>query len=65
MSVQEIPTMLSIAEAADRTGLPRHYVRQLVLQGKIVYISSGKKYFVNLNSLVAFLYEGERNENRK
>lgn len=65
MNVQDIPTMVSIPEAADRTGLSRHYVRQLVLQGKIVYISVGRKYLVNLNSLASFLNEGEHNGHRE
>ena len=60
MSVISIPTMLTIPEAAARTGLSKHYLRQLVLQGKIVYISAGRKYLINMNSLAAFLNKGER-----
>lgn len=60
MSVISIPTMLTIPEAAERTGLSKHYLRQLVLQGKIVYISAGRKYLINMNSLAAFLNKGER-----
>lgn len=55
-----IPTMLTISEAAELTGLSKHYLRQLVLQGKIVYISAGRKYLINMNSLAAFLNKGER-----
>ena len=60
MSVILIPTMLTIPEAAERTGLSKHYLRQLVLQGRIVYISAGRKYLINMNSLAAFLNKGER-----
>lgn len=60
MSVLSIPIMLTIPEAAERTGLSKHYLRQLVLQGKIVYISAGRKYLINMNSLAAFLNKGER-----
>ena len=60
MSVISIPTMLTIPEAAERTGLSKHYLRQLVLQGRIVYISAGRKYLINMNSLAAFLNKGER-----
>ncbi len=60
MSNLTVPTMLTIPEAAERTGLSKHYLRQLVLQGKIVYISAGRKYLINMNSLAAFLNKGER-----
>ena len=51
----KIPTMLTINQAAERTGLPKTFIRQLIWDRKIVYIRSGQKYLVNLEKLCDFL----------
>ncbi len=51
----KIPTMLTINQAAERTNLPKWYIRQLVWDKKICYVRSGKKYLVNLEKLCDFL----------
>ena len=43
-----IPDMVSISEAARRTGLSYYFLRDLCLQKKIVFIRSGKKYLINV-----------------
>ncbi|MBQ6733555.1 MAG: excisionase family DNA-binding protein [Lachnospiraceae bacterium] len=50
-----IPTMLTIKETANRTGLAAYYIRQLVLKNEIYYIRCGSKYLVNLERLEAYL----------
>lgn len=55
-----VPTMLSIAEAAERSGLAQHYVRQLCLTNQIVYVRAGKKYLVNFEKLIDFLNTGTK-----
>lgn len=55
----QIPKMLSIAQTAKVIGLAKHYVRQLVLQGKVKYIRSGVKYLLNLDSLINYLNNGD------
>ena len=55
----QIPKMLSIAQTAKVIGLAKHYVRQLVLQGKVKYIRSGVKYHLNLDSLINYLNNGD------
>lgn len=50
-----VPTMLSINEAAERTNLPRTFIRKLCWDNKITYVRSGKKYLVNLEKLCDYL----------
>ena len=56
---EKLPQMLTINEAAKEAGLKTYFVRQLVLQNKIKYVKSGRKYLINLNSLIGFLNAGE------
>ena len=55
----KIPTMKSICECSQITELAKYHVRQLVLQDKIKYIKAGRKYLVNLESLIEYLNNGE------
>lgn len=50
-----IPTMLTIGEVAERTGLAKHYIRQLVLNGEIYYLKAGRKYLINYERLIEYL----------
>lgn len=49
------PTMLTIKQTAERTGLAVHYIRQLCLQGKIVYRKAGNKFLINYERFIDFL----------
>ena len=53
------PTMKTINEVAKITGLAKHYIRQLVLQNKIVHVKAGKKFLINLEKFIEFLNNGE------
>lgn len=55
----KIPTMLTIKQTAELTGLAQHYVRQLCLQNKICYVKAGNRYLINLERFVEFLDTGE------
>ncbi len=50
-----IPEMVSIREAAKRTGLSYDSIRKMMLSGKIVYIRIGRKFFINFGKLCEFL----------
>ena len=50
-----IPTMKTIDETAVLFGLPKHWVRQKVLNGEIVAVRSGKRYLVNVDKLIEYL----------
>jgi excisionase family DNA binding protein len=55
-----VPEMLTTSETAERSGLAKHYVRQLVLQGKIVHVRAGKKYLVNIDKFYDYLNSGDQ-----
>lgn len=50
-----IPTMKTIDDTAVLLGLPKHWVRQKVLNGEIVAVKSGKRYLVNVDKLIEYL----------
>lgn len=51
--------MKPIKEASEETGLSYHCIRKLCLEGKIKFIKSGAKYYINMNSLLAYCGAGE------
>lgn len=57
--MNEIPEMVTIRQAAVRTGLSYDYLRKLCLQRKIVFVKAGTKYLINMGKLAAFLNSGE------
>ena len=56
-----VPKMIGIAEASKQTGLSYDFIRKLCLQDKIVYVRAGVKYLINLDKLLEFLNQGEKN----
>lgn len=56
---KNVPTMKSICECSQIAGLAKYHVRQLVLQDKVKYVKAGRKYLVNLESLIEYLNNGE------
>jgi len=54
-----VPKMMTIAETAIETGLPVHFLRQLVLQRKIVFVKAGSKYLINFDRLIEYLNHGD------
>lgn len=50
--------MFTIAEAAEFFGIPKHFVRQLVLTNAIPSIKAGKKYLINEKMLENYLQNG-------
>ena len=57
-----MPEMLSIRETAKRTGLSPYLLRRLIAEKRIVCITCGKKYLVNLSSVIALLNGAETTE---
>lgn len=57
-TVNTIPRMRTIKEAAAELGIPYHTIRQWCLEKKIIHIMAGNKYLVNLDKLVEFLNTG-------
>ena len=61
---QSIPVMLPIKEAAELTGLSYHFIRQLCLERKIVFVRAGNKYLINMDRFIDFL-NGELSEEHR
>ena len=49
------PTMVTINRAAELTGLPYSYIRNLCLTKQIVFVKSGCKFLINWEKLISFL----------
>ena len=47
--------MITIQEAMQISGLPYYAVRKLCLDGKVVFVRSGKKIYLNRESFENFL----------
>ena len=58
----QVPVMLTIREAARRSGLSYDAIRKLCLQRKIVFIRVGTKYLVNWERFCEFLNGGRADE---
>ena len=53
--MQNIPRMRSINELAEETGLSYRFLRDLIRDGKIQYVKTGRKFLINVESLTAYL----------
>ena len=58
-----VPVMLTIPQAAERLGLPVHFVRACVFDGRAVSVRAGSKYLINLNRFIDYLNEGDVQQN--
>lgn len=47
--------MLTIKEAMTFTGMPYYAIRKLCIEGKVRFVRSGTKYYLNKESLKAYL----------
>ena len=54
--------MRTIKQAAEETGLSYNCIRQLCIDNKIKYIRSGKKYYVNMPSLIKYCGDSDETE---
>ena len=55
-----MPTMITIRQAADESGLSYEHIRQLIRERKNTYVKAGSKYLINRDKLIQYLNEGER-----
>ncbi|MCD8073750.1 MAG: excisionase family DNA-binding protein [Lachnospiraceae bacterium] len=59
-----VPTMITLTEAAKRTGLSYDHLRKLALNGKIRTVRAGNsKFLVNYERLLEYLDQGDREVN--
>ena len=57
-----IPEMVTLNEAARRTGLSYNCLRDLCLSRTIVFIRAGSKYLINFGKLCDYLNKGEERD---
>lgn len=65
MMMSSLPVMLTVPEASERTNLSVGEVRRLCNEGAIAHIrvgTRGRKYLVNLDSLVEYLSNSGKRE---
>jgi len=55
----QTPKMLTIAQAAKEFNLPKNFVRQAVLDGRIVHVKAGKKHLINVQKMQEWLNVGD------
>ncbi len=55
----QVPTMITITQAAAETGLSYDHLRKLCLRGEIVHVKAGRKFLINKEKLISFLNVGE------
>ena len=54
----KIPEMVSVREAARRTGMSYAFIRKLCQEEQIVYVQAGSRCLVNFSFLVNYLQHG-------
>lgn len=59
MNTTNFPTMNTITQAAAASGLAVYRIRQLCQSGRIKSIRCGRRTLVNMDSLAAYLNEGD------
>ena len=52
--------MLTIEQTAKMFGLPKNFIRQAVLDGRIVHVKAGKKHLINAQKVEEWLNAGDR-----
>ena len=57
-----VPTMKTMREAAQLTGISYNCIRKMCLSNKITYIKAGTKCLVNMDKLVEYLQTVESNK---
>lgn len=55
---EQLPTMLTVFEAIEITGLSDYSIRRLLRENKIVHIKIGNKNLINFDSLLNYLNTG-------
>lgn len=51
----KLPTMLTIKETAQRTGMAEFFIRRLATSNQIVHVRCGKKYLINFEKFIEYL----------
>ncbi len=60
METMNIPQMVTIRQASERTGVSYDAIRKMCLNNQIVYIKAGNKFLINFGKLVDYLNTGDQ-----
>lgn len=60
--LKAVPTMLTIKETVQKTGLSEYFLRALVSQKKIVFVYTGRKFLINYEKLIDYLNRGDASQ---
>lgn len=60
METMNVPQMVTIRQASERTGVSYDALRKMCLNNQIVYIKAGSKFLINFGKLVEYLNTGDR-----
>lgn len=63
VSINELPEMITVAEAAKRTKISSYSIRRWAAEKKIKCVKSGCKMYIHFQSLILFLENGEEGKN--
>ena len=55
----QTPKMLTIEQTAKAFGLPKNFIRQAVLDGRIIHVKAGKKHLINAQKVEEWLNAGD------
>lgn len=55
----DVPTMVTINELNEKTGISTFSIRQMVRNNRIVYVRVGKKVLINYEKFLQYLNTGE------
>lgn len=55
----DVPTMVTINELSEKTGVSTFAIRKMVKNNKIVYVTIGKKVLINYEKFLQYLNIGE------
>ena len=53
--MNDVPTMLTVRQTAETCNVSEHFIRQLIRENRIVYVTAGSKFLVNLEKFVGYL----------
>jgi|GluameStandDraft_1065615.scaffolds.fasta_scaffold140611_1 hypothetical protein len=60
MQAEQAVQMITLREAADRTGISYNRLRKMCINRQIVHIKAGCKFLINWDKLVDYLNTGEQ-----
>ena len=58
--LMQTPKMLTIEQTAKAFNLPKNFIRQAVLDGRIVHVKAGKKHLLNAEKVAEWLNAGDK-----